>query len=108
MEQFALKAEEMTKELQKGWSISIKSVGESLGLSNEDSVQLATYLRDAGWATCNFMADPTLTLTPEGYRAIRKLRNWPRWLLWVDRNPGLMAGIAVLVGLTSLAVALLK
>jgi hypothetical protein len=107
VEKYAMKAEEMqTTELQ-GWSVSVIKIGESLGLKPEDSRQIACYLRDMGWATVTFDGKCPLSLTPKGHHEIAKLRTWPGWLRWIDRNPGAIAAIALAIGIISAIAALI-
>ena len=46
---YAMKAEEMANvSARPGWAVGIYEVGEALGLTNEDSRNIAVYLQDAG------------------------------------------------------------
>jgi hypothetical protein len=105
LERFAMRAGQLAQR-QQGFSagpVNIDEVGGTLGMTPADSRNIATYLQDLGWAIVH---GPNLTLTPDGFEEIAKLR-LPPWRRWLDKHLTLSLAIAgVVVGLLALLVAI--
>lgn len=100
VEGFAMKAEELSQS-SGDLSVPLKELGEAVGLSQEDTNNVARLLQSKGWATINYQATPRLWLTALGFSEVRKLR-LPPLRKWIDRHPGLVGAItASSVGLVA-------
>jgi hypothetical protein len=107
LERFAMQAAQISQRLSSvGGYIEINPVGEQLGLSHQDALQLALFLESRDWAKVTMQPmNPQLILTPLGFKEIAKLR-WPKWKRWlVPRFPWL---VSTLIGLTALIIAIIS
>jgi hypothetical protein len=61
--------------------VNYEEIGQQIGLSKAESLNVALYLTDLDWASIN---TPWLTITPKGFEEIGRLR-WPRWKSFINR-----------------------
>ena len=81
LERFAVQAEKVNTEI--GAWVDVEPIGAAMGLSDEETYEVAEHLRDIGWADFSRSTRPArLRLTLIGRREIAKLRRHPvvRWL----------------------------
>jgi hypothetical protein len=87
LEQFAMHAERLSQqEPVFGASVSVNAICDAAGIPREDGRKVAEYLAELGWAKVVFTGEIPLTLTPQGYEEIAKLRR-PKWRQWMDQHP---------------------
>ena len=104
-----MQAEKITQEPASaenfgGW-VKIKPIAETLGLSDGDVIQIATYLESLGWAKVTLHpANPQLMLTPLGFEKIADLKR-PKWKRWLESRAW---WITLILSLTAIAFSLAK
>jgi hypothetical protein len=99
LERYAMQLEKMSQSGNDvvAHGIDLFMVGEALGLTKDDSRELAQQLRDSGWVMTDFDVAPArLRLTIEGYQQISKMRR-PRWQRWLDKHQKTQAAIVTIV-----------